>query len=156
MNGTIAERLRTKARVHLDSMAVIYFIESNPTYLPIVRPVFELVSGGRLSGVSSYLTLLEVLVQPLQMRRTDLANEYKSILSQNTNLALYPVDRDIAERGAEIRARYQGFRTPDAIQLATAVQQGADAFITNDKHLKQFRDVEVLVLDDFLPSPSKL
>lgn len=66
MNGTLINHLRGKRRVHIDSMAVIYFIEQNHKYLPVVRPLFELLDSSRLLGISSYLTLLEVLVQPFK------------------------------------------------------------------------------------------
>jgi len=62
---------------------------------------------------------------------------------------LYPVDEIVAERAAEIRAQYQ-YRTPDAIQLATGLEHDATLFITNDKRLKNFLELTVLVLDDFL------
>ena len=149
MNGTIADRVRNKSRIHLDSMTVIYFIERNPTYRPIVRPLFELVDTGELTGLSSYVTLLEVMVQPIRSGRLDLAQEYRNILVRSRNILLFPVDRSIAEAGADIRARY-GIRTPDAIQLATALRQGADVFVTNDNRLRHFDRLEVVVLDDFL------
>jgi predicted nucleic acid-binding protein len=149
MNGTIADHLRGKSRIHLDSMTVIYFIERNPTYRPIVRPLFELVDVGEFTGLSSYVTLLEVMVQPIRSGRLDLAREYRNILVRSRNIILFPVDRPIAEAGADIRARY-GIRTPDAIQLATALRQRADAFVTNDTRLRRFDRLEVVVLDDFL------
>jgi len=59
------------------------------------------------------------------------------------------VDALIAERAAKIRAHYQ-YRTPDAIQLATGVEHNATLFITNDKRLKSFSALTILVLEDFL------
>ena len=149
MNGTIVERLRGKSRVCIDSMTLIYFVERHPTYLPVVRPLFELVDSGQMMGLCSYVALLEVLVRPLKEGRPDLARQYRDILVHSGSFALFPVDRVIAEKGAEIRAAHN-FRTPDAIQLATAVRQGADAFLTNDAQLKRFDRLEVLVLDDFV------
>jgi len=49
----------------------------------------------------------------------------------------FPVDETIAREGAAIRSRYN-FRTPDSIQLATAVRLGADAFVTKDEKLRRF------------------
>ncbi len=149
MNGTLADKLLGKRRVHLDTQAVIYFILQNPTYVPIVRPIFEMINGGQLSGISSYVTLLEVMVHPIRENRPDLARSYRDVLLQADNFTLFPLDQVIAEEGASIRARY-GFGTPDAVQLATAVHRGADVYVTNDHRLKRFRQVEVLVIDDFL------
>jgi predicted nucleic acid-binding protein len=149
MSGTIAEALSGKGRVCIDSAPLIYFLAQNPRYLPVVRPVFQLVSGGALTALSSYITLLEVLIKPLREGRQDIIQQYKDIIAGSGSFTFYPVDSGIAERGAEIRATYD-FRTPDALQLATASMQGAEAFLTNDKRLRQYRDVEVLVLDDFV------
>lgn len=148
MNGSIIDRLREVRRVHIDSMTIIYFIERNPTYRPVVRPLFELLDSQQLMGLSSYVTLLEVMVRPIRERRPDLARAYRDTLVESRGFALFPVDRTIAENGAEIRATY-GFRTPDSIQLATALRHGAEAFVTNDSKLKRFDRLQVLVLDDF-------
>lgn len=147
MNGTLVNRLHGKRRVHIDSMAVIYFIEQNPTYLPIVRPLFELLDTRKILGISSYVTLLEVMVQPLKQGRFDLARKYRELIVGSGCMELFPVDQGVAEAGAEIRAKYE-FRTPDAIQLATGVQCKADAFITNDSRLRGFDQLDMLVLED--------
>ena len=154
MSGTLAESLRGKRRVHLDSVTAIYMIEKHALYQPIIRPVFELVGAGILQDISSYLTLLEAMIQPLRSGRVDLAREYRDTLVQSRNKTLFPVDREIAEQGAAIRAKYGSFKTPDDIQLATAIRREADAFVTNDKELKRCGEVQVLVLDEYLrPGP---
>jgi predicted nucleic acid-binding protein len=135
--------------VHFDTVALIYFIEKNSKYLPLLRPVFRLIAEERLEGISSFVSLLEVLVKPLKDGRFDLAHEYREVLLRSRNFGLFAMDEGIAEAGAEIRARFS-FKTPDAIQLATARRNGAEAFITNDHGLKRFDQVEVLVLDDFV------
>lgn len=147
---TIADRLRGMRRVHVDSMAIIYFIERHPVYGPVVRPLFELLAGDRLVGVSSTITLLEVMVHPIRQGRSDLALVYRDTLARH--FALFPVDRTIAEGGAEIRAHYS-FTTADAIQLATAVQHDANGFVTNDRGLERFDKLEILILDDYLTTP---
>jgi predicted nucleic acid-binding protein len=134
-------------------MTFIYFIERHPTYRPILRPVFELLDRQSLFALSSYITLIEVLVQPIRKGRLDLAQQYRNVLVQAGNFTLFPIDQAIAEESAKIRAEH-GFPTPDAIQLATALQQEAEVFVTNDNKLKRFNQLDVLVLDDFLPSGS--
>lgn len=60
-------------------------------------------------------------------------------------LAVVEVNEEIADKTALIRRKY-GFRTPDAIQLATAVQTRAKVFITNDERLKKLKELKVILL----------
>ena len=99
--------------------------------------------------MSSYITLFEVLVRPLRVGNQELAGKYKEMLTQSRNVILCRVTRAIAEKGAEIRAKHN-YRTPDAIHLASALQQGAQAFITNDRDLKGFSELEVVILRELL------
>lgn len=53
----------------------------------------------------------------------------------------------VAEQAALLRAKYN-LRTPDAVQLATAVEVRADYFFTNDDRLKLVREITVVTLSD--------
>ncbi|WP_273698707.1 PIN domain-containing protein [Syntrophothermus sp.] len=56
----------------------------------------------------------------------------------------------IAVRSAQIRAEYR-LRTPDAIQLATAIESQATLFVTNDLKLPgKVGPLTVLFLKDYL------
>ena len=68
------------AIVGLDTAPLIYFIEENPTYLPIVRRFFEAVDRGEFRAVTSVLTLTEVLIHPLRHGDHNLADQYRRIL----------------------------------------------------------------------------
>lgn len=39
--------------IALDSSIFIYFIEQHPRYAPVLRPLFERISGGKLPAVTS-------------------------------------------------------------------------------------------------------
>jgi predicted nucleic acid-binding protein len=56
------------------------------------------------------------------------------------------VSQVIAEEAARLRANYS-LRTPDAIQLATAVRSGASSFLTNDSKLPSLTSLNVLILN---------
>ncbi|MDH5365115.1 MAG: hypothetical protein OEW82_08200, partial [Dehalococcoidia bacterium] len=43
-------------------------------------------------------------------------------------------------------------RTPDAIQLATSIVKGAQAFVTNDESLKKVKEIEIVVMREVLES----
>ncbi len=58
----------------------------------------------------------------------------------------------IAEKAGELRAKYSNkiLKTPDAIQIATALLAGCNAMITNDLGWKAVTEIEVIVLEDYL------
>lgn len=132
--------------VGLDTAPLIYFIEETPSYLPYVRPFFEAVDRGAIQVVTSVLTLTEVLVHPLRRRDYDLADQYRQILLHARHVRALSISDAIAEEAAQLRAQH-GLRTPDAIQLATAIRSGASSFLTNDTRLPSVSKLSILVLD---------
>lgn len=153
----IEEVLNAHTHWLIDTAPVIYYIEEHPKYLPLVDEIFPKLSndGTNIYAFSSIITLTELLPHPLRQNNQDLANRYRDFLLHSRNFILFPVDEIIAERAAEIRAQYQ-CRTPDALQLATAIAHNATLFITNDKRLKNFPDLTILILEDYLsqtPTP---
>lgn len=42
---------------------------------------------------------------------------------------------------------YKDFKTMDSLQLAAACVQGCDLFLTNDKQLRQFREIKCVTVD---------
>lgn len=133
--------------VGLDTTPIIYFIEQRPAYQPLLHPVFAALARGHFIAVTSTVTLLETLVHPVQIGRVDLAQKYEEILLHSQHLTSFDLTPSIAAKAAAIRADYR-FRTPDAIQLATAVYADAAFFLTNDKGLQRFSELKVVLLDD--------
>jgi len=134
----------------LDTAPLIYFIEENQRYISMVEKIFYEIYHGNIFGISSYLTLLEVLIKPIKEGAREIADRYRDLLLGN--LRMFPVDARVAEKAAELRAKYDGngfkLNTPDAIQVATGLLNGAEIFLTNDRKLKQIQEIEVIVLDE--------
>jgi len=96
--------------------------------------------------------LSEVLVVPLRSGRSDLAERYRRLLSPVGGIEVNSITPQIAEEAAQIRSTYRRIRTPDALQMATAVVAGADYFLTNDRALPALPNLQVLVVDDLAHS----
>lgn len=143
----LSEKLREGSLVALDTAPLIYFIEQNPNYYSSLKAFFVALDKGQYQAVTSTLTLTETLVHPIRLGRTDLVQAYKRILLHTPYLTIYGTDSHVAETAAEIRAEYK-FRTPDAIQLATAYVAGASCFLTNDRTLHQFDKLQVVFVGD--------
>ena len=135
--------------VGLDTAPLIYLIEESPVYLPALRAFFGALSQGAFTVVTSVLTLTEVLVHPLRHENYGLAEEYRRILLRASHIDTLAVSGAIAEEAARLRAKHN-FRTPDAIQLATAIKGGASTFLTNDARLAVLATPRVLVLNNLL------
>ena len=136
--------------VFLDTAAFIYFIEKHPRYHGIIKPIILQVDSLETKGLTSTITLLEVLVHPLRDGNKKLANKYKAILLFSKGLVMFEISHAISEQAALLRAKH-GLKTPDAIQIATAIHHKANYFLTNDTALKKVKGIKVLVLDDYLP-----
>jgi predicted nucleic acid-binding protein len=65
--------------VAIDTAPFIYFIEEHEVYFPLVAPLFEAISAGRLRAVTSSLTLLETLVVPLRTGAHTIADRYERL-----------------------------------------------------------------------------
>ncbi len=131
--------------VSFDTAPLIYFIEEHAMFLPLVRPLFEAVQSSEIRLVTSSITLVEVLVQPIRRGRLELAEQYRDVLMNTEGVQLVSLSEQIAEYAAILRAQYR-LRTPDAIQLATAKMSGAAAFITNDEQFAK-TDFNVIILN---------
>lgn len=77
----------------------------------------------------------------------DLADRYRDILLRTKGLATLPLSSDIAEEAAQLRALYN-IRTPDAVQMATAIKAAAPCFLTNDARLPSSPRLQVLILNN--------
>jgi len=88
-----------------------------------------------------------VLVKPLLTADHDLAATYRDLLLHSAEFETLPLDQPIAEHAADLRARYN-LQTPDALQIAAALRDGCQAFLTNDLRLKRVTELRVLVLDE--------
>jgi predicted nucleic acid-binding protein len=108
---------------------------------------FSRIDLDEISGVTSMITLCEVLVHPLSNNNTDLYTQYCELLPENPRFTTVPITSEIAKRASMFRANY-GFRTPDALQLAAAVEVGCEAFLTGDKKLSRITEIKVIQLEE--------
>ena len=143
LSGSLLDRIPGGSLVTLDSAPIIYFLQDDPKFAPVFAPVFEAADRGEIGIVISAVTLTEILTGPLRVRDEVLVARYREILTSSPGWSLWPVDEEIAVSAARFRAEFK-LRTPDAIQVATAITSGSHALITHDKGLRKIKGVEVL------------
>ncbi|MEP6949828.1 MAG: PIN domain-containing protein [Ginsengibacter sp.] len=132
----------------MDTAPLIYFIEGNSEYQEKLENLFRLNDEGYFKFLTSSITLLEVLVKPLRDGETKIVEQYKTILRNAEGIDIFDITATIAIRAAEIRAKYNS-RTPDALQVATAIVRNADYILTNDVRLKAITEIKVITIADF-------
>jgi predicted nucleic acid-binding protein len=136
--------------IAFDSAPLIYYIEEHPKYLAIAEELFTAFANGVAEATTSVLTLQEVLVKPYRDNQPELAKEYASILTNSEHINLRVIDQAICEAAAMLRAKYEWLRTPDALQIASAVRSDAHLIVTNDDGWRRVKEINVAVLADFL------
>jgi predicted nucleic acid-binding protein len=136
-----------RSNIFLDTAPLIYFIEGHSAYQAVLNQVFEANDNGKFNFITSSITLLEVLVKPLREGNTKLADQYKSILTNATGIEIFEITAEISVKAADLRAKYR-LQTPDAIQMATAILNNANYFLTNDFRLASVPEIKCITLSE--------
>jgi predicted nucleic acid-binding protein len=138
------------SRLAIDSAPFIYLVERRMNYSDRVNTIFRAIRDGDVVGLSSVITLTEVLSKPIQQNDSTVEAAYRNMLLRSQHFRLISITSAIADRAAQLRAAYN-LKTPDALQIATAIDTGCNAFLTNDKGLKRVKELSVIVLDELEP-----
>jgi predicted nucleic acid-binding protein len=132
-------------RLYLDACAIIYAIEGAAAFrLPVLSHIAqaEAASGGMV--LTSQLSRLECRVKPLQNQNQNILGLYDRFFTA-TSVVLHEINVQVIDRATDLRAQH-GFRTPDALHLATALEYRADAFLTGDAKLARCPGIQVIVV----------
>lgn len=143
----LADVLSNARLIYIDTSPVIYFLERNPVYVERMREVFHTADTGVLTIVSSTLTLMETLVKPSRSGDHTLYALYRDWFMTTEHMRIVPVTETVAERGAAIRATYN-LKPPDALHIATAIEEQCDLFLTNDQEFKRVKEIPVIFVSD--------
>ena len=125
--------------VYLDTCIVIYIVEENSKFLPLIERISQTTRD--LSFTVSPLTELECMVLPLRTNNRDLLDKFGVWFENTPQLA---PNRQVFLEAARLRADLQSLRTPDAIHIAAAQYYGVDEFWTNDDRLKNVTEIPII------------
>lgn len=138
--------------VYVDTSIYIYFFEDSPQYGSIAEEIFSQIIDKQILVVVSEIVFTELLVKPTRIKAEHLIDLYQNLNTVIPTLRPTPVTHDIALTAANLRAKY-GLRTPDAIHLATAIDEQADIFVHSDKLFSKAKEVRTLDISRYLVSP---
>lgn len=134
-------------RVCLDANIIIYAVEGFADYADEVRALLEAMDTGEIVAVTSELTVAETLVKPMKDQNPVIQQAYRTFLTPTAAMEIIPISRDILEDAARLRANTK-LKLPNAIQLATALREQCDSFITNDDGFRSINLSQIKMLAD--------
>ncbi len=126
------EKFDNKA-IYLDTAPLIYYLEENPAYFSALKTLFQKNEKGDFTFYTSSITLTEMIEQ------------YEHYLLKAPSINLINVNPSIAKLAAKFRSEY-GFKLPDAVHIATAMEVRVDYFLTNDLELDIVKGLKVITL----------
>ncbi len=134
-------------RVFIDTAPIIYFLENSSLYMESMGKFFTKCMKEHIQIVTSTLTIEEYLVLPYSKGKMEYVDNLKRFI-EYMNIEVVDIDLTIAERGAMIRGQYKNFKAMDALQIAAAIVKKCDMFFTNDKQLRQEKELPCMTMED--------
>ncbi len=141
--------LPTSGTVYLDANCFIYSIERIDPFRAILDTIWQAVSIGQITVVTSELTLLEVLVKPLQVGDETTAAMFRIILRHSPDVQMLPITQAVLEEADNLRAT-MNLKTPDALHAATALLNHCKLFVTNDGAFRRASNLNVTILSEIV------
>ena len=139
--------------VLLDTSVLIYYLEGIEPYNLLAKEIFQDVVDENIRGFLSVISITEFLAKPLVTEHAINIEDFKQFL-ESLPIQVLEINYETAERAGKLRSQYPSVPTPDALIVATALENDCDVFVTNDKRLKKLEvyGVTVIVLKDFIES----
>lgn len=134
-------------RVFVDTAPIIYYLENSSLYVDSIKKFFSKCIEGNIQIVTSAITVEEYLVFPYSSGKIEFADNFKRFI-EYMDIEVVDIDSVIAEQGAKIRSQYRNFKAMDALQIAAAIISGCDMFFTNDKQLRQEKELPCMTIED--------
>lgn len=137
-------------KVFIDTAPFIYFIEGNkdnPLYFDKVKRFLNDCYNNDIQFITSVITIEEYFVYPYRINAPKYIDLFERLI-ETLNFKVVNIDETIAKNAAKIRSDYKAFKAMDALQIATAVLNECDLLLTNDKQLRQYKNIKCITIDD--------
>jgi predicted nucleic acid-binding protein len=145
----VGAQVTEQRRVYLDSNVFIAAMENPGAHSDHAWWIINAVEESQIVGVTSEITLAEVLVKPIELGDRDLAVAYEQMIASSASFEVLQVRRDILVGAARIRASRSSIRLPDAIHIATALASSCSHFVSDDRRLNSMDNLKALGVNPF-------
>lgn len=135
-------------KIFLDTATIIYYLDKDSLLYDECAEIFNSLAKNNARFITSTVTCAEYLVYPYRIKNSEVADIFWRFLDE-CKIPVCKIDTEIAVKAAQIRAEYVHFKTAAALQLATACVCGCDLFLTNDKQLKNFKEISCATVEEW-------
>lgn len=142
-------RLEEAGLVHVDARVLGYHLLGREPEVLLTRALFAAIEEGAAAAQTSAVTLYQLLTEPYRRGEAGAAGQAAQLLAGLRGLEVLPVTADLAGQAARVRARL-GTGAAASTQIATAVAEEADLFLTDGSGLRRVAGVRVENLEDYL------
>lgn len=130
--ASLERALPAGERMLIDTTAFVAYLDGGEVTTPLAAHLIEhLVEPGRNPAVLSMVTVTELLVRPFRAGVSAPYNNLRDFLTRFPHLRAHPVDLNVAQEAASLRA---GFRLTisDSLIVATGIVAQVHHLVTND------------------------
>jgi len=140
----------TGEKIGLDTAPLIYYLNRQEPYYETCVELLKRIEFGQLRAVMSVVTEMELLARGSVQGKLQAINDVEQLLRRLRSLRILDVDRTIARRAAELRARTR-VKGLDAVIVGTALTEGCRRLIGNDQEVaRRVTEIDYVTMDSIL------
>jgi len=134
-------------KIFVDTAPFIYLIEEHPEYVDRIKQYFidRFKAGDEF--VTSVVSIAEFGVVPNRDNKLELVIRLKDFLAA-TGIGVMQISLEHAEQAAKLRGQYKFLKGMDAFQVAVALDEKCQQFLTNDRALNKIEQIEVVLVEN--------
>ncbi|MBI4038929.1 PIN domain-containing protein [Candidatus Daviesbacteria bacterium] len=127
--------LKSSSKISLDTNILISALKRNHPKNEAARELIEQIKKIKPFVFISVLVIEEYLIHVYKQKQEKQIPNILNFITLEGLCSVIDVNRQIAMSAAKLRVMYLSLRTPDAIHLASAIESGAETFITTDRKI---------------------
>jgi len=136
----------------VDSGPLVRLLQMHPDFYPAVSGVLDMVYEKNVQVLVSSVTLFEIAQKAFGANEGVLARQYREFFEKSKNVRCCEVDAEVSVKAAELYAAASRtnhkLTEGEALRLATAYVNGADAILTECAAFRDATDIAVFALDE--------
>lgn len=146
--GKLRSTLASASRIHVDASVLALHMAGDRRYIPLTRTLLEMLAEGELSASTSAVSIYQLLVEAYRRGEADMAATAERYLTTLPGLDVVDLTPAIARQAAQVRAQLGG-SVERAVQIATALSEGAHAYLTQRSAFRRVAGMSVESMELF-------